>query len=387
MASRLPGRVVIALGALADVILHSHARRAPAHPERILVLNHLLLGDTLMLTALLKKLRGRHPAAYIALTCAPKFAPLYALRPYGVEALPLDARDVRSVLRLMRAPRFDLVLLPAENRLSLAARAFGARWIVAFDGDRPAYKNWLVDELRPFPASAVAWADLACLIVDGPAPQPYAPDEWTAPAAHVTDRPTDAYCVLHVGASTPLKLWGAEKWRALAEFLESRGLEVVLSAGPGEEAALADIDPGGSRLRFAGRLDLAQLWHLLAGARLVVCPDTGIAHLARVAAAPCIVLYGGGSAQLFGGGDFFRHAVERKITLPDFPCRNENIVFRRHVSWAATCARTIDQCPAAKCMQGITLGEVCAAAESVLLANSGATRKGADRDPVPADPV
>ena len=37
------------------------ARRRPAAPRRILVLHHLLLGDTLMVTALLAKLRERHP--------------------------------------------------------------------------------------------------------------------------------------------------------------------------------------------------------------------------------------------------------------------------------------------------------------------------------------
>ena len=36
-------------------------RRAPAGPRRILVLHHLLLGDTLMLTALLAKLREQYP--------------------------------------------------------------------------------------------------------------------------------------------------------------------------------------------------------------------------------------------------------------------------------------------------------------------------------------
>jgi hypothetical protein len=37
------------------------ARRRPAMPRRILVLHRLLLGDTLMVTALLAKLRARFP--------------------------------------------------------------------------------------------------------------------------------------------------------------------------------------------------------------------------------------------------------------------------------------------------------------------------------------
>ena len=42
-------------------------RRKPRLPQRILVVHHLLLGDTLMLTALLAKLREQHPAADIVM--------------------------------------------------------------------------------------------------------------------------------------------------------------------------------------------------------------------------------------------------------------------------------------------------------------------------------
>ena len=47
--------------------------QARASPRRILVLHHLLLGDTLMLTALLAKLRAQYPAAEIAMTVAPAY--------------------------------------------------------------------------------------------------------------------------------------------------------------------------------------------------------------------------------------------------------------------------------------------------------------------------
>jgi ADP-heptose:LPS heptosyltransferase len=178
--------------------------------------------------------------------------------------------------------------------------------------------------------------------------------------------PAGDYCVLHVGASTPLKLWGAEKWRGLAESLERRGLRVVFSAGPREGAIIDDIDPEARRPRFAGNLSLPQVWHLIAGARLVVCPDTGVAHLARVAGVPVVVIFGGGSASLFGGGEFWRDARERKITLPNFPCRDENVIFRRQVPWAGNCARTPDKCPSARCMQGISLETVADAASALL---------------------
>jgi len=353
MRSRFPGRILIAALALLNLIRRPFGRSKPASPRRVLVLHHLLLGDTLMLTPLLKKLRERYPLAELVMTCPTAFAGLYQKRPFGVEALPFDERDVRSIFGLIRHAGFDLAIIPAENRLSFLCRALGARWIVGFGGDRPAYKNWLIDELRDFPDQPAAWGDFAARLIDGPAPQPYGPEDWAAPEFEPFALPTGNYCVLHVGASTPLKLWEPQKWRRVVGYLEARRLSVVFSAGAREAQIVDEIDPAGQHLRFAGNLNPAQLWQLIAHARLVVCPDTGIAHLARLARVPVVVIFGGGSALLFGGGEFWRNSVEHKVTIPEFACRNENIVFRRKLGWANSCARTPRQCPSPRCMQAI----------------------------------
>src|SRR6185369_9959713 len=130
--------------------------------------------------------------------------------------------------------------------------------------------------------------------------------DWPAPAANEFAMPRRPYVVLHVGASTPLKQWPAVRWRALGEKLAAHGFTIVLSAGPGEGSLLGAIDPGGAWPRYDGNLTLPQLWQLLARAALVVCPDTGIAHLARVANAPTVALFGPGSALLSGAGEFWR---------------------------------------------------------------------------------
>jgi hypothetical protein len=57
----------------------------------------------------------------------------------------------------------------------------GARWIVAFSGDRPGYKSWPVDELRDYPATPGTWFDITTTLVDGPAPAPFRTGLWPAP--------------------------------------------------------------------------------------------------------------------------------------------------------------------------------------------------------------
>jgi len=366
VASRWPIRLLCA-GLTAWYSRFGLARRRPsAEPRRILVAHHFLLGDTIMLAPLLKKLRSQFPAAEIVMTCRPAFAALFAGRPYGVRAVPFDPRDASTFRDLYRLRAFDLALLPADNRYSWLARALDSRWVVAFEGDRPAYKNWLVDEFRSYPNHAMAFGDLlAERLADGPAPAPYRTAEWPAPPAADFPLPKTPYAVLHVGASSPLRYWDAAKWRQVIAFIEGLDIAPVLSAGPGESRLVTEIDSTGRLASFPGTLSLSQLWRLLAGARAVVCPDTGISHLARLVGIPLVVLFGPGSATMFGGGAFWRNSPDRHVTIPQFPCRDLNIVFRRHLPWAEHCARSVAQCADPKCMHALTTDMVTTALQSL----------------------
>jgi hypothetical protein len=275
-----------------------------------------------------------------------------------VRAVPYDPRDRATLAPLRAAGPFGLALVPGDNRLSWLARALGADWIVAFAGDSPRYKDWPVDELRPYPATPQAWGDLVAGLIDGPPPSPYRVADWPAPRAVPVAPPAGAYCVLHAGASTPLKQWPAARWRRLGERLAARGFAVVLSAGPGEGALLDAIDPDRGWPRHPGTLSLAQLWHFIAGAALVVCPDTGIAHLARLTGVPTVALFGPGSALLSGAGAFWRVSPFTALTIPDFPCRDQRITMKREVAWIRRCERFPGtgpgQCPEPRCMQALT---------------------------------
>ena len=371
MASRWPIRLMSAGLAAWYARFGLASRKPPSNPARILVAHHLLLGDTIMLAPLLKKLRARFPQAEIFMTCRLAAAPLFETRPYGVRVLPFDPRQASTFAQLFRNRGFDLAMLPADNRLSWLARALDSRWIVAFEGDRPAYKNWLVDEFRRFPDHSMALGDqIAERLLDGPAPAPYETSEWPAPPADLLALPPAPYCVLHVAASTRLKHWEPEKWRALIAHVVACGINPVLSAGPGEDALIRQIDPEGRYQSFPGSLQLVQMWHLLAGASAVVCPDTGVGHLARIAGTPAVILYGPGSALLFGGGIFWCNVPDRKVTIANFPCRDENVVFRRYLPGAQQCARTTAQCASPKCMHALTAGMAIEALDS-LLAESG----------------
>ena len=111
------------------------------------------------------------------------------------------------------------------------------------------------------------------------------------------------------------------------------------------------------------------MWHVVAGARLLVCPDTGIAHLGRVVGVPTVTLFGPGSTVICGPGAFFADMPGRAVTIDPFPCRDQTIQFFREVSWARRCERLYGdapgRCPRPLCMEAIELPAVMAAIESL----------------------
>ena len=356
------------------VVSRAFARRSmrsetPPRVRTALVAHNLLLGDTLMLTGLLAKLASQE--VKVTLLASPAAAPLYARRPYGVRVLPFRPADASTAAQLVEEGPFDLAVVPGDNRYSWLAAAMGAEHIVAHGGDRPWTKDWFVDEARPYPAQPASWTDMVAALVDGPAPEPYARGDWKAPPFAPFDAPRGAYAVLHVGASTPLKRWPAERWAALARTLEERGVQPVWSAGRGEEALVAEVDPEGRDRSFAGTLDLTQLWHLVANARVLVAPDTGVAHLGRVTWTPTVAIFGPGSTVVVGNGDFWRDTPWSAVTREAYPCRDQQVLFRRRIEWVRRCGRGIDECARPTCMEAVGLDEVV---ESVVAAMAGSPR-------------
>lgn len=348
--------------ALAWRFLRMQRRERPTTPRRILIAQHLLTGDVLMLTPLLAKLRERHSDAEIVITARRAVASLFSARPYGVRALVYEPREAATLTALFDEPGFDLAFVPGDNRYSWLAAAAGARWIVAFAGDRPAAKSWPVDELHTYSSVPAAWGDMVAGLAEGPAPRAYRPVDWPAPACAPFEAPVGRYAVLHVEASTPLKHWQEDKWLSLAEKLHERRIRPVWSAGPGGGALIQRIDPAGHFAALGHRLDLAQLWHLVAGAALLVCPDTSVMHIGRLTGTPTVALFGPSSPQLYGPGDFWRDMPAREVSIANFPCRDQHRLFKREIAWIQRCQRTPAECPAPRCMHAVEVESVARAA-------------------------
>ncbi|MFJ1511954.1 glycosyltransferase family 9 protein [Cellulosimicrobium funkei] len=133
------------------------------------------------------------------------------------------------------------------------------------------------------------------------------------------------HVVVHPGAASGARRWPADRFAAVARDLAPAGHDVVVTGGPDERdlcarvvadavAALGGLagapDGTGSVTDTAGTLDLAALADVVATARLVVCGDTGVAHLATAYGTPSVVLFGPTPPATWGPAvDPERHAV------------------------------------------------------------------------------
>jgi len=101
--------------------------------------------------------------------------------------------------------------------------------------------------------------------------------------------------LIHPGAKDPARRWPAERFAAVAAALAARGERIVIT-GSRQEAPLGQwiarrvgLPP---RAVLAGRTALGQLAALVAHARLVVCGDTGVGHLATAYRTPSVLVFG-----------------------------------------------------------------------------------------------
>lgn len=264
---------------------------------RVVVLRDLGVGDLLVAVPALRLLRRALPDHALTLVAPPgpasllDFAHVSDTRRHGD---PHRSRALWAVNLHGRGPESHARLdaLAPTHRVGHAAPGWdGPPW-----SDDPG----LPERRR--------WCDLlaACGLVSADEAAAGADDVRLAPPP-----PTrTGHVVVHPGAAFGSKRWPVERFAAVAGALRLDGHDVVVTGGPDERHLTAAV-PGED---LGGRTDLPALAALVAGARLVVCGDTGIAHLATAYGTPSVVLFGPVGPQQWGPPPDGPHTV---LTDPD----------------------------------------------------------------------
>jgi ADP-heptose:LPS heptosyltransferase len=180
-------------------------------------------------------------------------------------------------------------------------------------------------------------------------------------AAHLPEL-EGPYVVVHPGASVPARAWAPERHAALVDALVEGGWRVVVTgdasegpltslvAGPKRTAEGSGAPPWGSPevqvVDLGGRVDLAGLAEVLAGAEVAVVGNTGPAHLAAAVGTPVVSLF--------------------SPVVPAVRWRPWGVAHELLGDQGAPCAGSRARvCPVAghPCLDGVPVGEVVAAVE------------------------
>jgi ADP-heptose:LPS heptosyltransferase len=301
-------------------------------PCRIAVLRALKFGDLLCAVPTFRALRAAWPRAEIILIGLP-WAAAFVDRfrhlldgfrefpgyPGLPEREPLTDR-LPAFFAAMRADHYDLAIQLHGSGLTTnpVVELFGAKARAGFypPGRRcPDPRRFL-----PWPGHGLEVRRLLALVEFlGITPQ----GEHLEFTVHQDDRSRrralpgaerlerGGYVCVHPGASVPERRWPPEHFAAVADRLTDRGLAVVLT-GTAEEAGLTQAVAARMRapaLDYAGRTDLGTAGALIEGARVLVCNDTGVSHLAAALRVPSVVLSTGDNPARWAPADRRRHRV------------------------------------------------------------------------------
>jgi heptosyltransferase I len=275
-------------------------------PEAVCLLRLSALGDVCHAIPLLRTLQAAWPRAHFSWVVGAQEARLASLVE-GVEVIPFDKRGGLPALRALRARlrgrRFDLLLqLQVALRASLVSLAVRADVKLGFDRARAREGQWLFTNARIAPRqrehvvdSLFGFAE-ACGVRERVIRFDVAlPPEARAYAERlVPDR--RATLVLSPCSSEPTRNWLPERYAEVADYAAVRhGMRVILCGGRSapERAMAAAIERRARTplLNQIGKDTLPELIALLARARVLVCPDSGPAHLATLTGTPVIGLH------------------------------------------------------------------------------------------------
>lgn len=313
MANSLLPQLSTALLKRADALLGRTAvrllpaavsRPLPAAIETILIIRPGGIGDGALLAPLVAVLRERFPAATITVLAERRNAGVFRLVP-GVTRLLTYDRPV-DLAELFRCT-YDLLFDTEQwHRLSaVVARLTGAAFSVGFATNERSrlftqsvsYSHnqyeaqSFLDLLQPLGIQAAFTPGQTFLSV---------PAEAATELEHLdADLSGNDIVSIFPGASIRERLWGTDRFSALAALFRGAGYLPVVVGGGGERPAGEEIAAAGG-VNLAGRTSLAGTACLINRSSLLVSGDSGILHVGVGLGVPTVSLFGPGIAAKWG---------------------------------------------------------------------------------------
>lgn len=319
------------------------AGRVEGPIRRVLVLRALMLGDMICAVPALRSMRRAWPAARICVMGVPASREYLSRIGHVDEWLPfpgwpglpeqtVDVRGLPPALALLQSMDWDLALqLHGSGQVTNPFLALaGARQMAGFHGPGAWVPPGDAQRFVPWPVLGHETQRLLGLChhlglpVDGDALEfPLRPqDDLALRQSWPGWEDCEAYACVHVGAQLPSRRWPLRRFAAVAQSLHDGGQTVVLTGTPseaalGEELRLLLEALKVPSINLIGRTTLWSLGALLRRARVLVCNDTGVSHIAAALRVPSVVVSCGSEPMRWAPPDQRLHRVLAKPA----PCR------------------------------------------------------------------
>jgi heptosyltransferase I len=334
-----------------------------AGSPRILIVRLSAIGDVIHTLPLACALREHFPQAFLAWIVEQRAASLLRGHEAIDELMVLPRGWLKSpsgVWRLrkrLRALRFDAAL-EAQGLTKAAAAAWlsGAPRRIGFGNPwGRELTQWINNELVDTPGMHVVERNMRLL---RPLGIESAKIRFQVPE-HEDDRRAaeqiiarhglkEGFAVINPGAGWASKLWPADRYAAVAEYLGNRWRLPTLVVWAGREELEMCMSMGSGlqgRLQIAPATTLPELAAISRRARIFIASDTGPLHIAAAVDTPCVGLYGPWPAEIHG------------------PYGQQHIALQKAFFQGSTRQR---RHASPRFMQAITVEDVCSACDKIL---------------------
>ena len=287
------------------------------------------IGDTCHALAVIRRLQDNWPDAHITWIIGKTEATLMsAIRDvdFVIFDKSLGRKAYKDVRAQLRGKQFDVALcMHASMRANFLIRSIPSRIRLGFDLPRARDFQWLFTNRRiaATPGEHAMEAMLAFATAIGAEPRelrwdiPLTNQEREFAAGHVAgSRPLVVISPCTSQRSRNYRNWSSARFVDVIQHLETvHGARVIITGGP------TDVERDyGEQLSFnsaaenlVGKTSLRELAALLATADLVICPDSGPAHIATAMGTPVIGLYATSNPDRTGP------YVSRELTVNRYP--------------------------------------------------------------------
>ena len=302
--------------------------------QNILCIREDEIGDLCYSLHVFKILKKQFPDAALTLLCRPFAIPLVKNDPH-ITRTTSNWNDLTG--------NYDLIV---DLRGSPKSIWYALKYLPKFRVDRGTirYRNMLKGV---HPHEVVTNFQVIEPLIDNKnqAPEPelfFGSDELKRVNDFLVGDAVSEFAVLHTGARRELRKWSLKNYAALADYLKKhKQLDIVFCGDKGDVSSIEQIQ---NMLPFktfsvAGHFNLAEFAALVSKASLFIGNESGPLHIASVAGAPSLGLFGPGEPDVF------------------YP-RGKRTAFLHHVLECNPCDQIHCVHPENPCIDRITIEEV-----------------------------